>query len=145
MTPARTSRGASKTTLRVVHKFEDGTQHVLTLEEQVFKEIGLYARMYVSEDAVLRKTGDEKLREVAKIVAQSKSASVFGKLLKEKQIEKTVGKNDNYTRFLDDQQDITDTKRLAARLRKQFGINTVRGSEDRVREWKKNLRSAGAT
>lgn len=111
----------------------------------MFKELGLYARMYVSEDAVLRKTGDEKLREVAKILAQSQSASVFGKLLKEKQIEKTVGENDNYTRFLDNQHDITDTKRLAARLRKQFGINTVRGSEDRVREWKKNLRSAGAT
>lgn len=131
--------------MKVVHKFADGTRHVLTLEEQVFKELGLYARMYVSEDAVLRKTGDEKLREVAKIVAQSKSASVFGKLLKQKQVENSTDKNGDYTRFLDSQRGIANTKKLAGLLQERFGINSFRSCEDTVRAWKKTLRSAGGT
>lgn len=141
-TSTGTPRNASKPALKVVHKFADGTQHVLTLEEQIFQLLQLYARMYVSEDPVLRKTGGEKLREVANIVAKSESASVFGKLLKEKQVEKLNHKNDDYLRFLESLHGITNTKTLAGLLQNRFEINSFRSCLDTVRAWKKKLRAA---
>lgn len=131
--------------MRVVHKFADGTQHVLTLEQQVFQLLCLYARMYVSEDPLLRKNGDEKLREVAKIVAKSESASVLGKLLKAKQVEKFNGKNDDYMRFLDGQQGIANTKKLAGLLQERFGINSFRSCADTVRAWKRERKLRAAS
>ena len=65
------------------------------------------------------------------------------KALSKKQ-EKQDEKRNIYSKFLDEQKDIHDTPRLAARLRKAFSINTLRGSEDEVRRWKK-LRDAGKT
>lgn len=65
------------------------------------------------------------------------------KALNKKQ-EKQDEKRNIYSKFLDEQKDIHDTPRLAARLRKAFEINTLRGSEDEVRRWKK-LRAAGKT
>lgn len=60
--------------------------------------------------------------------------------LKEKRIEE----REVYNNFLDKQKDVIDTKLLAARLRKTFGVKPLRGSEDTVRAWKK-LRSPGKT
>lgn len=65
------------------------------------------------------------------------------KALNKKQEKKEKERN-IYAKFLDEQKDIQDTPRLAARLRKAFSINTLRGSEDEVRRWKK-LRAAGKT
>lgn len=65
------------------------------------------------------------------------------KALSKKQEKKEKERN-IYAKFLDEQKDIQDTPRLAARLRKTFAINTLRGSEDEVRRWKK-LRAAGKT
>lgn len=146
--PTRTTRTARTPALRIVHKFEDGSEHAQTLEQHIFQLLKFYARMYASEDAVLSHQGREKLSDVAKIVARSESASVLGKMLKEKQIESFNVKHDDYNRFLDEQQDQSNTKLLAARLRNRFGINKIRASEDLVRQWKrakKNLRAAAGT
>lgn len=68
-----------------------------------------------------------------------RSKKALGEKRKKKDEERNI-----YSNFLDEQKDIHDTPRLAARLRKAFEINTVRGSEDEVRRWKK-LRDAGKT
>jgi hypothetical protein len=61
--------------------------------------------------------------------------------------EKRKKKDDErirYYHFLDEQKDIHDTPRLAARLKKAFEIKTERVAEDEVRDWKK-LRATGKT
>lgn len=84
--------------------------------------------------------------DVKKIVAPMQAH--FDGERSKKALDKKQEKKDNerhiYSNFLDEQKDIFDTPRLATRLRKAFGINSVRGSEDEVRRWKK-LRDAGKT
>ena len=65
------------------------------------------------------------------------------KALAEKQKKKDE-ERDIYSNFLDEQKDILDTPRLAARLKKAFEIKTDRTAEDEVRRWKK-LRATGKT
>ena len=142
--PTRTSKRILNSPLRVVHRFDDGTQYVLPLEDQVFEVLGSYARMYVSEDPVQRETGIKKLRQVAKLIAKTESDSFFGKILNGKKQEKLDHKNDEIQRFFQEQDIRTATKIIASRLRKRFEIKSDRAAEDRVREWKKSLRSARA-
>ncbi|WP_026436889.1 hypothetical protein [Acidovorax sp. JHL-9] len=84
--------------------------------------------------------------DVKKIVAPMQAH--FDGERSKKALDKKQEKKDNerhiYSNFLDEQKDIFDTPRLATRLRKAFGINSVRGAEDEVRRWKK-LRDAGKT
>lgn len=62
----------------------------------------------------------------------------------DKRKEMLAKQRDLHHNFLDQQQDIADTVRLAARLRKAFEIKNVRGSEKTVRAWR-NLHSPGKT
>jgi len=82
---------------------------------------------------------------LARIVApmQKHFDGVKSKDATEKLQEKRNIKRELHHSFLD-QQDTADTVKLAARLRKKFGIEAVRGSEDTVRAWKK-LRQPGKT
>lgn len=58
--------------------------------------------------------------------------------------EKVQAQRQEFDEFLGQQKDVTDTPRLAARLRKAFGIESVRKSEDEVRRWKKTYAHPGA-
>lgn len=83
--------------------------------------------------------------DVQSIVApmQKHFDGVKSKDATEKLQEKRNKKRELHHSFLE-QQDTADTVKLAARLRKKFGIENVRGSADAVREWKK-LRKPGKT
>ena len=59
---------------------------------------------------------------------------------KKKEIQQ--GARELHYRFLDQQNDISDTARLAGRLRKHFSLESERGSKDVVRAWK-TLRASG--
>ena len=48
-----------------------------------------------------------------------------------------------YRKFLDEQENILDTARLAARLKKAFEIKTDRVALDEVRRWKKSYALPG--
>ena len=83
---------------------------------------------------------------VKKIVAPMQ-AHFDGERSKKALAEKQKKKDDErirYYHFLDEQKDILDTPRLAARLKKAFEIKTDRTAEDEVRRWKK-LRATGKT
>lgn len=99
--------------------------------------------MFSSENNDLRRSGEEKLKEIAAIWAERKGASLIGLMLKEKQKEVFESKNNDYFQFLNTQRGVTNTKKLATLLQKRFEINSFRSCEDVVRAWKKNLRSAG--
>ena len=82
--------------------------------------------------------------DVKKIVAPMQ-AHFDGERSKKALAEKQKKKDDErirYYHFLDEQKDIHDTPRLAARLKKAFEIKTDRTAEDEVRRWKK-LRATG--
>lgn len=84
--------------------------------------------------------------DVKKIVAPMQ-AHFDGERSKKALAEKQKKKDDErirYYHFLDEQKDIHDTPRLAARLKKAFEIKTDRTAEDEVRRWKK-LRATGKT
>lgn len=84
--------------------------------------------------------------DVQRIVAPMKKHfdGVKSKDANEKRKEILTKERNLHHSFLDQQHGISDTVRLAARLRKNFNIQTVRGSEDAVRFWKK-LRATGKT
>lgn len=60
----------------------------------------------------------------------------------EKKQQKQQKKREMFHNFLSEQKDISDTPRLASRLRSKFEISTVRVAEEEVRRWKK-LHAAG--
>lgn len=84
--------------------------------------------------------------DLARIVSpmQKHFDGVKSKEANDKRKEMLAKQRDLYHNFLDQQHDIADTVRLAARLRKAFEIKAVRGSEDTVRAWR-NLHSPGKT
>ena len=69
---------------------------------------------------------------------------VKAKEANEKLKEKREKERNLHYDFLDEQKDITNTVLLATRLRKKILIDSIRGSEDTVRDWKK-LRSPSKT
>lgn len=85
-------------------------------------------------------------QDIKKIVSpmQAHFDGVRGKEANDVKKKKVDDQRIIYGKFLDSQKDVADTTRLAARLRKTFGINSERGSLDEVRLWKK-LRRAGKT
>lgn len=85
--------------------------------------------------------GDQEDNDAALEMLNAMIRKEISKKALNKKQEKLEEKRNIYSNFLDEQKDIHDTPRLATRLRKAFEINTVRGSEDEVRRWKK-LRAA---
>lgn len=137
--------GQPQAVFAVKLEFEDGSVELLSLEQQAYQMLKHYARMLTSESIELQAKGDQELRKVAAVLAKAENARFLGMFLKRKQQMKNINDDARIYEFLSKQGSKLSTSILAERLRTSFGIESVRGSEDRVRAWKKTLRSAGGT